>query len=291
MAAKKQVYEFLCVLRQDGKKTVRYFKTVATTYKTARDRAGKKYPYPWFIELNQQWTPGTQRPGPEPKGYSAKIEGIGTALNVGDIVEWKNPYPDEIGEKYIILEEDRGRVLMQSFGDYSVNVTKRADEKELKLSKPMANAIKKISARAKQIQKSYPKMTWRSCIEKASAEYRSGKISGAAKHRKPARKKSAHRAAPKKHARRSSSKRHTDTRSHNVNIRVVSGVDVKGHALKSLENELAQIKNLEHAENMLKVDLKRKTLKPGVNYKKSMANIKRAIRERKKNISNLKRLV
>jgi len=47
----------------------------------------------------------------------------------------------------------------------------------------MANHLKKITTRAKQLRKSHPNTSWINCVKKASAEYRSGSI-GAAKPKK-----------------------------------------------------------------------------------------------------------
>lgn len=91
-----------------------------------------------------------------------------------------------------------------------------------------ATHLQKITAKAKQIRKAHPKMIWTDAIKKASKEL-AGKKVGAVK------KKAAHKKAAKKkphtkwgkvasHKRRvAGSERHTDTKSHNVNIRVVSG--------------------------------------------------------------------
>lgn len=60
----------------------------------------------------------------------------------------------------------------------------------------MANAIKKISARAKVIQRSHKTWTWKKCIKQASADYRAGKLgsgSVAGKKKKATRKKTTRR--------------------------------------------------------------------------------------------------
>lgn len=79
-----------------------------------------------------------------------------------------------------------------------------------------ANHLKKITAKAKQLRKAHPKMKWTDAVKKASAS-----MKGASK---PAAKKSApKKRVVKKAAKKVAVKRHTDTKSHNVNIRVVSG--------------------------------------------------------------------
>lgn len=67
------------------------------------------------------------------------------------------------------------------------------------------NALQKIVKSAKQMQKARPSLKWADAIKKASAQYR-------ADAKKPAKKVG---------------QTHKDTKSHNVNIRVVSGVKKK----------------------------------------------------------------
>jgi len=88
-----------------------------------------------------------------------------------------------------------------------------------------ATALKQITAKAKSLQRANKKLQWKDAIKKASADYRS-------KH-KPAAKKAVRKKAVRKKAvgkkpvrKKRAVKRHTDTRSHNVNIRVVSGAKV-----------------------------------------------------------------
>jgi hypothetical protein len=49
-------------------------------------------------------------------------------------------------------------------------------------------ALKKITTEAKKIRKQHPKMAWKSAVEMASKRYRSGKISGVKKKKKPTRR-------------------------------------------------------------------------------------------------------
>lgn len=72
----------------------------------------------------------------------------------------------------------------------------------------MANAILKISKRAKQIRRAHKNMTWRACIKQASGEYNRGRLGASRKHsvkrtihrsKKPVRRKvSAVSTAPRK---------------------------------------------------------------------------------------------
>jgi hypothetical protein len=59
----------------------------------------------------------------------------------------------------------------------------------------MANALKKITTRAKQLQKKHPNSKWVSLVKKAGAEYRAGKLGAAvgARKKKTARKKVTHK--------------------------------------------------------------------------------------------------
>jgi len=106
--------------------------------------------------------------------------------------------------------------------------------------KKMTAAQKKAQARfkaavaeAKKLRKKNPRLSQPEALKQAFAiEYkkeRSGKrIAGPAKKaaKKAAPKKAAKKCAPKKAARKAAKpgERHTDTKSHNVNIRVMSGV-------------------------------------------------------------------
>lgn len=77
--------------------------------------------------------------------------------------------------------------------------------------------FKKVVAEAKKLRKKNPKLTQAQAVKQAWAiTYRKGTKVGAAK--KAAPKKAAKKVAPKKMA------KHIDTKSHNVNIRVVSGI-------------------------------------------------------------------
>lgn len=131
----------------------------------------------------------------------------------------------------------------------------------------MTAAQKKAQARfkaavseAKKLRKKNPKLSQPEALKQAFAiEYkkeRSGKrIAGPAK--KAARKKVAKKCAPKKAARKTAKpgERHTDTKSHNVNIRVMSGVHDELYKRRDeIENGL---KRIEHTLHELKERLKK----------------------------------
>lgn len=86
--------------------------------------------------------------------------------------------------------------------------------------------FKKVVAEAKKLRKKNPKLTQAQAVKQAWAiTYSKGTKVGAAK--KAAPKKAAKKAAPKKAAKKAAPKKmakHIDTKSHNVNIRVVSGI-------------------------------------------------------------------
>ena len=86
--------------------------------------------------------------------------------------------------------------------------------------------FKKVVAEAKKLRKKNPKLSQAQAVKQAWAiTYSKGTKVGAAK--KAAPKKAAKKAAPKKAAKKAAHKKmakHIDTKSHNVNIRVVSGI-------------------------------------------------------------------
>ena len=86
--------------------------------------------------------------------------------------------------------------------------------------------FKKVVAEAKKLRKKNPKLTQAQAVKQAWAiTYSKGTKVGAAK--KAAPKKAAKKAAFKKAAKKAAPKKmakHIDTKSHNVNIRVVSGI-------------------------------------------------------------------
>jgi hypothetical protein len=91
-------------------------------------------------------------------------------------------------------------------------------------------ALKLIIAEAKKIRKKYPKKEWKDCVKQASAIYSS-------KH-KTKKVGAIKKAAKKKVARKSSY--HKDTKSHNVNIRVVSGLknyNLSAKDFKRIDND------------------------------------------------------
>jgi hypothetical protein len=193
------------------------------------------------------------------------------------------------------------------------------------------NAIKLISAEAKKIQKDHPRLSWQDCIRQASQIYKlkKKKISGiktratksapsipskiksrgsyTVKNSLPIEmrsvsgiRKKRKTAAPKMKAvkRKPAVKRgtHTDTKSHNVNIKVMSGIDL--HWVNQLTNtvrlinekEWAALKATQFAKHYSKSkdsadrEQSREALKASKMYKKEIASLKKYLTAIKKEI-------
>lgn len=123
-------------------------------------------------------------------------------------------------------------------------------------------ALKWITTEAKKLRKQYPKRfaTWREYVAQASAIYASkhkGKSPVGKKHKVGAVKKAAKKSPVK-------SEYHKDTKSHNVNIRVMSGVKVYGNP----ENILKEIEYWQKQVDKLRAEYKSER---GKIYKKSIS--------------------
>jgi len=144
----------------------------------------------------------------------------------------------------------------------------------------MANALQKIITTAKTLQRKNKNLSWKDAIKKASAMYRANNKPAAKKKaakkksvgKKPsiAKKSALSRSSAKKgkkiKARKKSAPRakHIDTKSHNVNVRVISGVMSKSVVLDKLR-ELAA--DLDAFSSGLKVSKeKEKQLRAEKNY-------------------------
>lgn len=126
-------------------------------------------------------------------------------------------------------------------------------------------ALQSIIKEAKAIRRKSPKMEWKKAVAQASAIYASkhkGKSPvGKKKAVKKAAKKKAVGSVKKKAAKKVARKRvgvvkkattmHKDTKSHNVNIRVMSGVD------NSIFDQLQKIKKSEIFYNDIKKNLEK----------------------------------
>jgi hypothetical protein len=122
-------------------------------------------------------------------------------------------------------------------------------------------ALQKIIKTAKGLQKKNKSLAWKDAIKKAGVIYRKEKKPvKSAKMKKAIGKKPVVKKAVKKKAIYRPGK-HTDTKSHNVNIRVVSGTDnYSSNAIKLVREHNFEIDNL----------------------KKSIAQYEKALRENKK---------
>lgn len=147
--------------------------------------------------------------------------------------------------------------------------------------------LQKITTLAKKIRKAKPSMKWTDAIKAASRE-----IKQAAKKAAPKKavKKTVKRkvAGPKKPV----TKTHKDTKSHNVNIRVVSGYDNidKYKTLCRQENDLKR--GIEYRKQCL-IDLKRKKASHNeiVNCKKSLLQFQKTLKAVQKQKSIQKTLI
>ena len=81
--------------------------------------------------------------------------------------------------------------------------------------------LKKITNKAKQLRRANPKLKWTDAVKKASKLVRPAAKKAATKKRVVRKVSGVKKSAPK---RVPTKKTHKDTKSHNVNIRVVSGV-------------------------------------------------------------------
>lgn len=96
--------------------------------------------------------------------------------------------------------------------------------------------FKAVVAEAKKLRKKNPKLTQAQAVKQAFAISYSKKRAavGAVKKKAAPKKKAATKVKAKKSR---STEMHTDTKSHNVNIRVISGID-KNDILKKIQNSL-----------------------------------------------------
>jgi hypothetical protein len=140
--------------------------------------------------------------------------------------------------------------------------------------------FKKVVAEAKKLRKKNPKLTQAQAVKQAWAMTYTKKKVGA---------------APKKKAAKKSSSYHKDTKSHNVNIRVMSGTkDFSGKILDQLNETLNRISNAQEAIDKLKIGLKYKQFskedipearKRVKKYTEYMKGLKNHFRELKKQFS------
>jgi len=121
--------------------------------------------------------------------------------------------------------------------------------------------FKAVVAEAKKLRKKNPKLTQAQAVKQAFAiSYGKKRAGVGAVKKKAARKK---KAAPTKvkAKKRRSTEMHTDTKSHNVNIRVISGISkaekaINKNLLDELNTILNKIRNDEEVRDSYKIALK-----------------------------------
>ena len=152
-------------------------------------------------------------------------------------------------------------------------------------------ALQWIVKEAKKLKKEYPKRfsTWREYVAQASAIYakkHKGKSPVGKKHSVGAvKKKTAKKSAPKKKAAKSY---HKDTKSHNVNIRVMSGtsqMSTLNHLIKEKEKAESKLYAMNVGYKNTGDLQSKKQFKFWINrYKKYLGGLKKQISEAKKHI-------
>lgn len=155
----------------------------------------------------------------------------------------------------------------------------------------MSSRLKQITTKAKALYKSGKYKKWTDAIKAASktltSTVKKAKV-GAVK--KKSAKKVAHNVAHKKAAKKSPARSlHKDTKSHNVNIRVMSGIDGAVQHLNSLINEKSKaLKKIDTMKIVMKEHSDKETInhyKFWINrYKKFVLGLNKQISEAKKHI-------
>jgi len=149
--------------------------------------------------------------------------------------------------------------------------------------------FKAVVAEAKKLRKKNPKLTQAQAVKQAFAiSYGKKRAEVRAVKKKAARKKKAAPTKVKAKKSKRTSEMHTDTKSHNVNIRVVSGINT---------NTIQEIKRILELEEKWKKVLfilegQKKVEKNFTNKKllsRDIMKVKNVIKDLKKNISNLKK--
>lgn len=135
--------------------------------------------------------------------------------------------------------------------------------------------FKKVVAEAKKLRKKNPKLTQAQAVKQAWAISYSKKRAGVGATKKAAKKK----AEPKK-----SSSYHKDTKSHNVNIRVISGIDdqmssIRNNLEKSIDYYMKRIAMIQNAYGRLSASEKLQAKKIIKKYKTTITKLLKQLRE------------
>lgn len=149
--------------------------------------------------------------------------------------------------------------------------------------------FKKVVAEAKKLRKKNPKLTQAQAVKQAWAISYSKKRAGVG-----AVKKKATSTKVKAKKSKRTSEMHTDTKSHNVNIRVMSGTkEYSGKVLDELNATLNRISNAEIAIDKLKTGIKYKQFKNEdvPEAKRRIKKYTEYVKSLKKHFRELKKLV
>jgi len=169
--------------------------------------------------------------------------------------------------------------------------------------------FKAVQLEAKKLRKKNPKLSHIEAVKQAWAiDYSKkkkpakkkiaeiGKVKKAAPKKKDPAKKAVKKAAPKKKsAIKKAVSTHKDTKSHNVNIKVVSGMS-KNNIIKEYEKELQSIKHYTYQVEIFKNAIKNKKEKKYsielVNqYRKNLKSYNDILKYHKSNLLRLKKLL
>lgn len=142
--------------------------------------------------------------------------------------------------------------------------------------------FKKVVAEAKKLRSKNKKLTQAQAVKQAWAIFKGKKV-GAVKSKPTIKRKIL-------------KKYHKDVKSHNVNVRVISGVYQKGNLLykirddieKQIKLEIDIVENLKNELTWTKDRLEKSLIKTQIqSYKKSIILLKKQLRDQNKIINNL----
>lgn len=152
--------------------------------------------------------------------------------------------------------------------------------------------FKKVVAEAKKLRKKNPKLTQAQAVKQAWAIMYTKKRAGVGATKKKAAKKKATTTKVKAKKSKRTSEMHTDTKSHNVNIRVMSGMDQYKQLefvlndIKFLTKRIDEQQKIVDSYKKLPSQLKKDIIFKGAyeKAKQRIPNLKKALTQAKKNI-------
>ena len=144
--------------------------------------------------------------------------------------------------------------------------------------------FKKVVAEAKKLRKKNPKLTQAQAVKQAWAIMYSKKRTGVGAVKKKTVKKKAKPTKVKVKKGKASGEMHTDTKSHNVNIRVMSGIDdqmsaIRNNLEKSIDYYMKRIAIIQNAYGRLSVSEKLQAKKIIKKYKTTITKLLKQLRE------------